>query len=86
MDEQYTIQERRMNRMIGKTVTVVAEGYDRYAECYFGRTDKDAPDIDGKVFFTSSKENKPKVGQYLEVKITDTLDGDLVGERMEEEA
>ncbi|HJB25573.1 MAG TPA: 30S ribosomal protein S12 methylthiotransferase RimO [Firmicutes bacterium] len=84
MDEQYTIQERKMNRMIGKTVTVVAEGYDRYAECYFGRTDKDAPDIDGKVFFTSPKENKPKVGQYLTVKITDTLDGDLVGDRVEE--
>ena len=86
MDEQYTIQERKMNKMIGKMVTVVTEGYDRYGECYFGRTDKDAPDIDGKVFFTASKDNKPKVGQYLTVKITDVLDGDLVGERVEEGA
>ena len=84
MDEQYTIQERKMNQLIGKTLTVVAEGFDRYAECYFGRTEHDAPDIDGKVFFTASKENKPKVGEYLMVKITDTLDGDLVGERVEE--
>ena len=84
MDEQYTIQERKMNKLIGKTLTVVAEGFDRYAECYFGRTEFDAPDIDGKVFFTASKENKPKVGEYLTVKITDTLDGDLLGERVEE--
>lgn len=84
MDEQYTIQERKMNKLIGKTLTVVAEGFDRYAECYFGRTEFDAPDIDGKVFFTASKEKKPKVGEYLTVKITDTLDGDLLGERVEE--
>ena len=67
-------------------ICLLYTSYDRYGECYFGRTDKDAPDIDGKVFFTASKDNKPKVGQYLTVKITDVLDGDLVGERVEEEA
>ena len=29
------------------------EGFDRYAECWFGRSYRDAPDIDGKVFFTT---------------------------------
>lgn len=37
---------------VGRTIPVLVEGYDRYAECWFGRSPADAPDIDGKVFFT----------------------------------
>ncbi|HQB82097.1 MAG TPA: 30S ribosomal protein S12 methylthiotransferase RimO, partial [Candidatus Rifleibacterium sp.] len=47
-------------------------GFDRFGECWFGRTEMDAPDIDGKVFFTS--ENPLSVGQYVKIRITDTLD------------
>jgi ribosomal protein S12 methylthiotransferase len=42
----------------------------------------DAPDIDGKVFFTS--ENPLSVGQYVKIRITDTLDYDLIGEVINE--
>lgn len=35
---------------MGKTFEAVVEGFDKWAECYFGRTESDAPDIDGKVF------------------------------------
>jgi ribosomal protein S12 methylthiotransferase len=38
----------------------------------------DAPDIDGKVFFTS--DNPLEIGDYVNIKITDTLDYDLIGE------
>ena len=37
-----------------------------------------APDIDGKVFFTS--ENPLEIGDYVEIEISDTLDYDLMGE------
>ena len=59
----------------------VVEGYDRFGECFFGRTALDAPDIDGKVFFTSEKPLK--IGDYVKIKITDTLDYDLIGEVIE---
>ena len=59
----------------------VVEGFDRFGECWFGRTANDAPDIDGKVFFTSEKPLK--IGDYVKIRITDTLDYDLIGEVIE---
>ena len=59
------------------------ESYDRYAECWFGRSTADAPDIDGKVFFTCPAGVRPTVGDFVKVRITDTMDWDLMGE-MEE--
>lgn len=78
MEAQAEIAEANNNKIIGKTIEVLCEGYDRYAECCFGRSAKDAPDIDGKVFF--SAENKPKPGTFVKVKITDVCDYDLTGE------
>lgn len=63
---------------IGREIEVVVEGFDRYAECYFGRSSMDAPDIDGKVFFTS--KDKRKIGDFVKIIINETLDYDLVGE------
>ncbi len=65
---------------IGKTVEVLVESFDRYAECWFGRTYADAPDIDTKVFFTTKTRVVP--GDFVQVHITDCLDFDLVGERV----
>ena len=67
-------------KQIGKTIEVVCEGFDRYAECFFGRSYMDAPEIDGKIFFTAEK--KPSQGEFIKVRITDTLDFDLLGERV----
>ncbi|MCR5541500.1 MAG: 30S ribosomal protein S12 methylthiotransferase RimO [Ruminococcus sp.] len=77
MQEQMLVTERYNQAQLGKTVEIVCEGFDRYAECYFGRGAADAPDIDGKVFFTSEK--KVAVGQYVKVELFDTLDYDLLG-------
>ena len=49
MEVQMTISEQNNQKMIGKTIEAVVEGFDRYAECFFGRTAADAPDIDGKI-------------------------------------
>ncbi|ADU22694.1 MULTISPECIES: 30S ribosomal protein S12 methylthiotransferase RimO [Ruminococcus] len=77
MQEQMLVADRYNQAQLGKTVEIVCEGFDRYAECYFGRGAADAPDIDGKVFFTSEK--KVAVGQYVKVELFDTLDYDLLG-------
>ncbi|MDN5378225.1 MAG: ribosomal protein methylthiotransferase [Clostridiales bacterium] len=81
METQLIISDKKNKEMIGEEVEAVVEGFDRYAECYFGRTAADAPDIDGKIFFTSSKKLIP--GQFVKVRINDTLDYDLLGEVLE---
>ena len=78
MEMQMMISEKNNNKMLGKTVEAVVEGFDRYAECFFGRTSADAPDIDGKIFFKSKE--KLSMGQFVMVKIDDTMDYDLIGE------
>ena len=75
--QQRTVDEYN-EKMIGKTLTVVVEGYDRYGEIYFGRSQFDAPDIDGKVFFGSG--SPLRIGDFVEVEIIDAMDYDLVGE------
>lgn len=79
MEQQQIIMAQNNEKMIGKTIEVVTEGYDRYGECYFGRSAADAPDIDGKIFFRSP-ERKLTSGSFVKVNITETLDYDLIGE------
>ena len=78
MESQQLISEQLCTSYQDKTLEAVVEGFDKYAECYFGRTRADAPDIDGKAFFSSEKPLS--VGQYVNIKITETLDYDLIGE------
>ncbi len=79
MEQQMLITVKKNNELVGKTIEVVTEGFDRYGECYFGRSAADAPDIDGKIFFSSP--NKRQVpGKFVNVKITDLVDYDLIGE------
>ena len=77
MDIQYGIAARANEALVGSEVTVLVEGFDRYAECWFGRSYRDAPDVDTKVFFTSQQPLAP--GDYVTVAIDDTLDYDLIG-------
>ena len=64
--------------MVGKTLDVIVEGYDKYASSCFGRSVDDAPDIDPKVFF--STEEPISSGDIVKVNITDWMDYDLIGE------
>ncbi|MDE6092203.1 MAG: 30S ribosomal protein S12 methylthiotransferase RimO [Ruminococcus sp.] len=78
MEQQMLISAENNEKLLRKELETVVEGFDRFGECWFGRTQLDAPDIDGKVFFTSEKPLS--VGEYVKIKITDTLDYDLIGE------
>ena len=66
--------------LLGTTVRVLCEGFDPVSEAFYGRTYRDAAEIDGKVWFTAKK--KPAPGDFLDVRITDTMDYDLVGEAL----
>jgi ribosomal protein S12 methylthiotransferase len=78
MEQQMELSAAANTAQLGTVKTAVVEGFDKWAECYFGRTAQDAPDIDGKVFFSSEKPLK--IGDFVEIRITDTLDYDLLGE------
>ena len=78
MQTQLTVSEEKNAENIGKTLTVLCDGYDRIAEIYYGRSYADAPDVDGKVYFKS--KNKVNPGEFVSVKVTEALDYDLIGE------
>ncbi|MBQ2265487.1 MAG: 30S ribosomal protein S12 methylthiotransferase RimO [Oscillospiraceae bacterium] len=78
MEQQMEISAAYNEKQLDTVKTAVVEGFDKWAECWFGRTEADAPDIDGKVFFTS--ENPLNIGDFVKLRIIDTLDYDLLGE------
>ncbi|MGX8702313.1 30S ribosomal protein S12 methylthiotransferase RimO [Caproiciproducens sp.] len=84
MEDQMNIMQEWGEKQVGKTYRVLVEGFDRYAECWFGRSYADSPDIDGKIFFTA-KGARPKTGSFADVKITECVDCDLTGEIILEE-
>ena len=86
MDDQMAIMEAQGEELLGQTLEVLVEGFDRYAECWFGRSWRDAPDIDGKVFFTVPEGRRPRLGSFVKVKIHECMDADLAGEWEGEEA
>ena len=74
-----TVKENLKN-FIGKTVKVLAEGFDEDELVYYGRGYFNAPDVDGKVYFFSADE--VNYGEYLEIKIIKATGYDLYGERI----
>lgn len=64
--------------MVGKTMKVIVEGYLYKDEMYMCRSYMDAPDIDGCVFVASKEELL--TGDFIDVKITDFNEYDLIGE------
>ncbi len=78
MDEQSRVTDEWCESMVGKTLKVIVEGYDRLAECCYGRSQGEAPDIDGKIFFDTDGK-KFTMGEFATVEITDFMGCDLVG-------
>ena len=79
MEQQQFIMEEYAESLIGKEVEVLVEGFDKYAECFYGRTKGDCPEVDGNVFFTATNI-KPQPGNFVKVRINDFIGIDPVGE------
>lgn len=77
MEQQMFITDSLDRGKIGKLVTAVVEGFDEELGRYFGRTEADAPEIDGRIFIGS--ERQLSAGSYVTVRIEDAADGDLWG-------
>lgn len=78
MQNQMEIHEELNRKLVGKTLEVLCEGFDPVSETYYGRSKFDAPEIDGKVYF--EKTRNVLEGEYVNVKIREVVEYDLVGE------
>lgn len=77
-EQQDTRVAELYEAMIGDEAEVVVEGFDRYAELWFGRSAMFAPEIDGMIYFTAPR--KLKIGEFVNVRFNDVLDNNLIGE------
>ena len=75
---QSEIMKKNNKKDIGKIIEVLVEGYHTEYGVYFGRSRKDSVDIDGTVMFESSE--KIEFGEIYNIKITNSLEYDLIGE------
>jgi ribosomal protein S12 methylthiotransferase len=73
---QEEISAERLKRKIGKTMTVLVDEVDE--EGAIARSSSDAPEIDGVVYIESGRQLN--VGDFVEVKITDSDAHDLWAE------
>ena len=81
MTLQQGISASLMRERVGETCEVLVEGRRRGR--YYGRSRLEAPEIDGKVLFTSA--DRLRAGQYVSVRVTDASEYDLIGEAVREE-
>ena len=81
MEVQQNISREKHKDFIGKTVEVVVEGLSDETDLLLqGRTSQQAPDIDGVVLIN---DGQAKIGEFVKVKITDSMEYDLIGEIIE---
>ncbi|MDE7454601.1 MAG: 30S ribosomal protein S12 methylthiotransferase RimO [Clostridia bacterium] len=81
---QYKVVDELNKQDVGKVYKCIVDEppeFDDGNYYYIGRTYFMSPEIDGQVFIVSSKELA--VGEFYDVKITGTVDYDLLGEIVE---
>lgn len=83
MEQQMQIAAELNETRVGTVTEAVIEGYDIESGAWIARTAADAPDIDGRLYLPGPRSDKMKIGQYVKVRILDTLNiYDLTGEVM----
>ena len=73
---QQDISNKVNSRLLNKTLEVLVEEKHKKGT-YSGRTQYDAPEVDGMVHISSVRPLS--IGDFVKVKVTDTLEYDLVG-------
>jgi ribosomal protein S12 methylthiotransferase len=76
MSKQQQISRDTNQQFLGKTIDVLID--EKEEDGYLGRSQYDAPEVDGLVYVNSNRKLEP--GDFIKVRITDTLEYDLVGE------
>ncbi|MEI7998033.1 MAG: 30S ribosomal protein S12 methylthiotransferase RimO [Candidatus Omnitrophota bacterium] len=78
MRDQLEISKEIQKSFVGRYLKVLIEEKEKDSvDTYIGRSEYDAPDVDGLVYVRSSKTLKS--GDFVQVKITDAYEYDLAG-------
>jgi ribosomal protein S12 methylthiotransferase len=83
MDLQAEISRNKNEALIGTIQRVMMCGADAETQQLHGRTQAHAPEVDGVVYITGADAygySKPSAGTLADVKITQALEYDLIGE------
>lgn len=76
VDVQSDIIDDYNESVLGSVREVLCEGFDSQSQLYFGRSYAESPDIDGRIWFEA---DGAVPGEFVEVRLTGTMDGELVG-------
>ena len=82
MEVQSQVMDQFNDSRMGDTVEVLCDGWDGQSMSYVGRSYAESPGIDGNIYFTS--DQPVEAGDFVRVRITGAMDGELTGERTEE--
>lgn len=66
----------------GDVMEVLCEGFDGQSMLFVGRSYAESPDIDGRIYFSAPRD--VAAGEFVPVRITGAMDGELTGELAEE--
>ncbi|GIM27788.1 ribosomal protein S12 methylthiotransferase RimO [Clostridium polyendosporum] len=75
MLQQLDISEKLNTQKVGQIYKVLVEGFN--GEYHYGRSYEMAPEIDGNIFINTNR--KLEKGEFVEVKIIESLEYDLMG-------
>lgn len=78
MSLQKNISQEVNRRFLGRIMDVLVE--EKEGDCFLGRSQYDAPEVDGLVYISS--KNKLNPGDFIKVKITGALEYDLMAEEI----
>lgn len=81
VDVQSRIMDDFNDSRMGGVTEVLCDGFDNQAMMFVGRSYAESPDIDGRIYFTADHE--VEAGQFVPVRITGAMDGELIGELAE---
>ena len=81
VDVQSDIIDEYNESVLGDVREVLCEGWSEEAQSFVGRSYAESVDIDGKIYF--SAERDIMAGEFVNVCLTGTMDGELTGEAVE---
>lgn len=82
VDVQSRIMDDFNESRMGDVTEVLCDGWDEQSQSFVGRSYAESPDIDGRIYFSAERDVQP--GEFVPVRITGTMDGELTGELAED--
>ncbi|MCQ6557847.1 30S ribosomal protein S12 methylthiotransferase RimO [Paenibacillus mendelii] len=77
MEIQRDVSKHNSGKYIGREIDVLVERYDGRSDIYIGRSEYDAPEIDGEVFISNCQAG---IGEIQRVRVTHAYEFDMSGE------